>query len=468
MVDDAYITFRYAENLARGWGLVYNRGEHVLGTTTALFCLILAGIRLLHLPVPLAADLVSVASSAASASLMYLIGRDAKSRALGLITAFLYLFIPQFWINMATGMETMFTIFLGLLLIRLDQKQRPILAGLAGGALLLTRLDGLALVAAVLLVRFFKSPGRALLCAGVILLTQIPWFIFSALYFGALLPHSILAKRLIHALPPWMVFAKYVQWFLGVELMGGQIKLASPELLVFSAFALVGVIRSLRRGRWALIFPLWIFFSLAGMIPSSATPFFWYKVPMLTGYLFLAGLGILALSNLAGRLSRLARPALNSILPLGLVLWSFTYYSTDFVRNFTDKERMNLKLAKIIEQKSYPGAVVLLGETGIAGYELKDYYILDSAGLVSDNIYRLRLKDREQLLKLSPAYKWDWYGSIGWMKDALAEYRPEFIQTDRRYLHIFTLMQDPQFRRQYELIASEQNGNIEIVLLERK
>jgi hypothetical protein len=33
-VDDAFITFRYAENLAAGNGFVYNLGEKVLGTTT--------------------------------------------------------------------------------------------------------------------------------------------------------------------------------------------------------------------------------------------------------------------------------------------------------------------------------------------------------------------------------------------------------------------------------------------------
>src|SRR5687767_6120498 len=30
-VDEAYVSFRYAENLARGHGLVYNLGERALG-----------------------------------------------------------------------------------------------------------------------------------------------------------------------------------------------------------------------------------------------------------------------------------------------------------------------------------------------------------------------------------------------------------------------------------------------------
>ena len=46
-IDDAYITFRYARNLAEGLGLVYNPGEWVLGTTAPLWAVVLAvGYRL--------------------------------------------------------------------------------------------------------------------------------------------------------------------------------------------------------------------------------------------------------------------------------------------------------------------------------------------------------------------------------------------------------------------------------------
>jgi len=38
--DDAFITFRYARNLAEGHGYLYNAGDWVLGTTAPLFGLI--------------------------------------------------------------------------------------------------------------------------------------------------------------------------------------------------------------------------------------------------------------------------------------------------------------------------------------------------------------------------------------------------------------------------------------------
>ncbi|MDQ6739848.1 MAG: hypothetical protein M3021_05655, partial [Actinomycetota bacterium] len=40
--DDSYITYRYAQNLPAGHGLVFNLGERVLSTTTPLYTLLLA------------------------------------------------------------------------------------------------------------------------------------------------------------------------------------------------------------------------------------------------------------------------------------------------------------------------------------------------------------------------------------------------------------------------------------------
>jgi arabinofuranosyltransferase len=43
-LDDAYITFRYARSISQGQGFSYNPGEHVQGTTTPLYTLLLAGL----------------------------------------------------------------------------------------------------------------------------------------------------------------------------------------------------------------------------------------------------------------------------------------------------------------------------------------------------------------------------------------------------------------------------------------
>src|SRR5687768_8791703 len=42
LVDDAFITYRYAARLATGHGLTYNDGEKILGTSTPGYALLLA------------------------------------------------------------------------------------------------------------------------------------------------------------------------------------------------------------------------------------------------------------------------------------------------------------------------------------------------------------------------------------------------------------------------------------------
>jgi hypothetical protein len=52
--DDAWITYRYAENLATGNGFVYNTGEYVEGSTAPLLVLLLSLFRWLGISIPAA------------------------------------------------------------------------------------------------------------------------------------------------------------------------------------------------------------------------------------------------------------------------------------------------------------------------------------------------------------------------------------------------------------------------------
>src|SRR5207245_8787439 len=77
LFDDAFITFRYSENLAHGRGLVYNPDVRTLGTTAPLFALLLAGARLLGVSVPAASVLIGIASDVASGLAIYWLVRRA-------------------------------------------------------------------------------------------------------------------------------------------------------------------------------------------------------------------------------------------------------------------------------------------------------------------------------------------------------------------------------------------------------
>lgn len=55
IADDAFISFRYAKNFARGWGLVYNEGEWVEGYTNFLWTFTLGVLAKLGFDIPLTA-----------------------------------------------------------------------------------------------------------------------------------------------------------------------------------------------------------------------------------------------------------------------------------------------------------------------------------------------------------------------------------------------------------------------------
>ncbi len=61
-MDDSYITYRYARNLADGIGPVWNRGEHVEGYTSFLWMLLLAVMHVVGFDIEFAALLLGIAS----------------------------------------------------------------------------------------------------------------------------------------------------------------------------------------------------------------------------------------------------------------------------------------------------------------------------------------------------------------------------------------------------------------------
>jgi hypothetical protein len=59
--DDSFISFRYADHLVRGHGLVYNVGERVEGYTNLLWTLLLAGALRLGIPPEVSAPMLGIA-----------------------------------------------------------------------------------------------------------------------------------------------------------------------------------------------------------------------------------------------------------------------------------------------------------------------------------------------------------------------------------------------------------------------
>ncbi len=112
-VDDSFISYRYARNLTRGLGLVYNEGEHVEGYTNFLFTMILAGGIELGLDPERLSKIIGAASAFGSLGLTYAIsGRITPYRTLPCAATWLLASTIVFSGWSIFGLETGFFVFL--------------------------------------------------------------------------------------------------------------------------------------------------------------------------------------------------------------------------------------------------------------------------------------------------------------------------------------------------------------------
>lgn len=214
MHDDAFISFRYALNLATGEGLVWNPGDYVEGYTNFLWTLLMsAAIRFGLDPVPVsqALGLLSLLGTLVFAyRLVVFITRSD----LAAVLVVLLLGTNFTFSSYATGgLETQFQTFLIVttvyysLKIGTDQRwaaRRLIALSLLYAAALLTRLDSAAaLVPPFLWVswRLLRSAASNALPLSKVIAWLLPvvivvgaWLNWKFLYYGDLLPNSFYSK----------------------------------------------------------------------------------------------------------------------------------------------------------------------------------------------------------------------------------------------------------------------------------
>ncbi|HKU37122.1 MAG TPA: hypothetical protein VJR89_03225 [Polyangiales bacterium] len=251
--DDAYITYRYGQNLATGAGLVFNPGERILGSTSPGQMLLSAAVYAvagLHETPQLLAALGCLAWSAQSIALFLLLapalGRGgalsiAVSVALGSTHA-------QNWVPLETNWVAASVLFAFALAFR----RRWYAAALCAALATLLRPD--AWLAALLLGGscLWELRRKALGPCLAFLVGAGAWPVFASVYYGSPVPQSALAKYqrsgfgeyLLHELThPAALLARELPELLGaVVTLGlglcGAVLLVrrAPRLLAFVAY----------------------------------------------------------------------------------------------------------------------------------------------------------------------------------------------------------------------------------------
>jgi 4-amino-4-deoxy-L-arabinose transferase-like glycosyltransferase len=112
-VDDAYITFRYAQNIIDGQGMVYNPGERVLGTTTPIYTFLMTIVGSIfggvNAPFPWIALFVNTLADVLTTLLLIRLGENLGYQKAGYATAIIWSIAPMSVTFAIGGMETSFT-----------------------------------------------------------------------------------------------------------------------------------------------------------------------------------------------------------------------------------------------------------------------------------------------------------------------------------------------------------------------
>ena len=430
IIDDSYITYRYARNILAGNGFVYNPGERVLGTTTPLYTLLLVLIGSItggvQAPFPEISLIMNAFVDGLTCLLLIQLGRHLSKPFAGVGAAFVWAIAPYSVTFAVGGLETSLYVLLIVATVTEYVMQRYRLAWLLAALAFLTRPDALILIAPLGLDRLTvwlgwryrrKIEVRTLLVEALIfLIPTISWLTFATLYFGNPLPHSIAAKSLAYRLPETAALVRLVQHyatpFLEHLTFGTGFIVAGFSINIF--LFLLGSLSAIRNQ--ARVWP-WVSYPVlyfATFAIANPLIFRWYLTPPLPAYILTILMGAEGLLRQLFGINNIAQPrnhwknpvfkALSSILiilvPTFLHIRGWTLHPDHgssrpapgmaFIQLELDYQRAVETLSKELSTfRSTP--LIAAGDVGVIGY-FSGARILDTVGLnspVSTSYYPL-------------------------------------------------------------------------------
>lgn len=205
VTDDAFISFRYADNLCRGLGLVFNAGERVEGYTNFLWTLLVAGGLRLGVDPVLFTALLGVFAYLLTAALWLGISwklyRADPARPFLPLTALCLLVQHDQHIFATCGLETSWvalfvTLAFGVLLFA-KRARDYYLAGAALTVAALSRPDALIFLGSAVLLALFSPSERVKSAARLLavpVLVYFPYWLWRYSYYGYPFPNTYYAK----------------------------------------------------------------------------------------------------------------------------------------------------------------------------------------------------------------------------------------------------------------------------------
>ncbi len=378
VIDDAFITYRYAENIALGNGFVYNLGERVLGTTTPLFTLILSAFATAGISVYKASLAVSLLCSGFTAIIVLRLAQSLRFTLWCWAPVLLYALFPRSLPMETGGMETaLFTVLITAAIYFHHRGQHFYAMGSATLASV-TRPEGLLLMALLLLWSALRQP-RSVIGLLVIPATLIgPWVLFAWRYFGSPIPNSVAAKLALYSRYGTEGPLANIAFLLGLH---------NPLGWAMVALAIPGTWWLLKKQNFGRLAVVWIAGMLGFYTFNQSHIFLWYIVPIYPVFLVLATAFFPWLSERL-KWSRprveVASKVVLVILTLALGLGNITplrYYT----RYQELLEQVHQSIGYYLRAHAEPGEVVAAEDIGYMGY-FSGMRLIDRDGLISPRV----------------------------------------------------------------------------------
>ena len=405
-IDDTYIYWRYARNFADGAGLVYNIGEPVLGFTSPLFMLLLAGAALLIPPSGYGAFAVAfgiVCYSGSALLLRRVLHATSVPRIGHLVAQCVLSFYFPFVDASIQGMETPLVLLLMLWFLDEVLRSRSALTlGTAAGLLVLSRPEGLLFAVAggsYVLVRDRRLMARAVLVTAIPLIAYTAW---STHVYGSPVPNSAVAKSSssVNAIEDLDDVALYVTC-LTAGLSDSIGRRVPTTLILMSALGIaLGVGLSAMRGMHQrdpltlissgalLLFLAFYFVGQPGRI------FSWYGIPG-------ALLTMLLLTSQVPWMKVPHRPRTVVLWTalVGLLITSATLAHFRRAQLLFDMDRRYETVSEWILRESDDGQAVATGDIGYIGWRTQRR-IVDLGALVSREIAVRHSEDQNYFVEI--------------------------------------------------------------------
>jgi arabinofuranosyltransferase len=443
VTDDAFISFRYAQNLVRGYGLRFNLGEHVPveGYSNFLWVLVCTVFEYFRVNINLWPLLISVACGTVLLWLVFdtLRRRLEVSTAVAALTTLTLGCFPPFALWSTSGMETVpFALLIFVTFERLALRRAGpdgIGGGIAGLLLALIRVEGIAWVVVILIVVIIarriarqRHLRPLVTCALIVGIGYAIYFGWRCWYFETLLPNTVYAKAELDAL----------------RLMRGFNYVLSFALAFITPFLIVpGTVLALRRKRIALGLPIaamaWAFPAYAVVVTGDFMAMGRFLIPGLPFGTILLAWMLDDLWSVGWTRRGAAIVSTAAIVALGLLpAWNkhvvpaairerfrFRFNKPEFdseydrwqyqIRNTAEGTKLGQALRSYVAQRSLPDKPpsYVCGGIGAVAY-YSDVYIYDSNGLVTPEVARRRLDHAQQLR--SPGHE-KWVPAEYFLKD---------------------------------------------------